>query len=556
MFPVLPVPVMIAKPPVPLLPVAPPLELLVLPAVLDPPPMLLLELPPSPVSSGRLAGELAELQAAKATIAPAQKREVKRPRTTSLAMGLLSHAPPRSVNATPVRSRIAESVATARALRLCIMQKSTIALLLALLGCRDVAPGSQRPAILGSRPPPESSGPGRAEKPRAWSRVRASHAEGVPLHPAPGSHEVSARLPDGARVVVVLAAPDGRWFRVRAEDGTEGWLVPRYLESEPPAKAVRTSSAWASSSACQSALGPTRPRLAGVARIGTWNVRWFPDGSPGHGPPKSGGTDVGWLACALASLDVDVLAVQEFKSNQRALARLAELLAELGRLGGGRWRAQLDDCPNLDGQHVGLLYNEERVKAHAWHTYATLNPSRVACQHQLRPGFGAYFVFPGGLDLHLISVHHKSGSDRRDLELRESTLGGLAAAEAEAQALVSDQDLLFLGDFNTMGCRHCSPPVSAETELAGLATAARRLPVPLELLATDAPCTEISSEGGGPLDHLLMSRTLAARLRGRQAHVAGVCEGEGCQAQRVRTYAPPVESLSDHCPVVLELDDR
>jgi endonuclease/exonuclease/phosphatase family metal-dependent hydrolase len=364
---------------------------------------------------------------------------------------------------------------------------------------------------------------------------------------------VSARLPDGARVAVFDVASDGHWFRVRAEDGTEGWLVPRYLERELPARAKPTSSAWTSPAACQTTLASTRPsRRPGVARIGTWNVRWFPDGSPGHAPPESGGTDVGWLACALASLDLDVLAVQEFKSNQRARARLGELLAELGRLGGGRWRAQLDDCPNLDGQHVGLLYNEERVKARAWHTYATLNPSRVACHNQLRPGFGAYFVFPGGLDLHLISVHHKSGGDRRDLELRESTLGGLAAAETEAQALVSDPDLVVLGDFNTMGCRHCSPPVSVETELAGLATAARTLPVPLDLLATDAPCTEISSEGGGPLDHVLMSRSLGMR----QAHAAGICELDGCRAQRARTRAPPVERLSDHCPVVLELDDR
>ena len=351
-------------------------------------------------------------------------------------------------------------------------------------------------------------------------------------------------------------APDGRWFRVRSDAGTEGWLVERYLERESTG-AQRPSPAWASSAACQAALGTTRPlRRPGVARIGTWNVRWFPDGSPGHGPPKSGGTDVGWLACALASLDLDVLAVQEFKSNERARMRLGELCAELGRVGGGRWRAALDDCPNVDGQHVGLLYNEERVQARAWHTFATLNPSRVKCQHQLRPGLGAYFVFPGGLDLYLVSVHHKSGSARRDLELRESTLGGFAAAEAEARALVSDQDLVFLGDFNPMGCRHCSPPVSAETELAALAASGRSLPVPLELVGMDAPCTEISSEGGGRLDQVLLSQSLRPLLGGRQAHVGGVCEGDGCRTERARTHSPPVERLSDHCPVVLELDDR
>jgi hypothetical protein len=80
--------------------------------------------------------------------------------------------------------------------------------------------------------------------------------------------------------------------------------------------------------------------------------------------------------------------------------------------------------------------------------------------------------------------------------------------------------------------------------------------VALELVATDAPCTEISSEGGGPLDHVLLSRSLGPLLRGGQAHVGGVCEGDGCRTERGRTHAPPVERLSDHCPVVLELDDR
>jgi hypothetical protein len=333
--------------------------------------------------------------------------------------------------------------------------------LLAFSACRrDVAPRSEPPMTQATRAPPAKGNPagsaiGRPE-PQAWFRVRGSHPDGTPLHTAPRSPGVTARLPNGTRVAVVETEADRHWVRVRVEDGTEGWLVERYLEADRQARADRANSPWSSREACESALQRGRPmRRPGVARIGTWNVQWFPDGSPGHGPPKSGGTDVGWLACALAWLDLDVLAVQEFKSNQRARERLGELAAKLGRLGSGQWAAELDDCDNQDGQHVGFLYDRARIGVRAWHTYATLNPSRIACQNQLRPGFGAHFRFPGGLDLHLITLHNKSGGDRRDFELRKTALGGLGAAEGEAGRLVSDPDLMLLGDFNTVGCRHC-----------------------------------------------------------------------------------------------------
>lgn len=64
--------------------------------------------------------------------------------------------------------------------------------------------------------------------------LRAAHERGVPLHPAAGERKVSGRLADGTRVTVLETARDGGWLRVRSADGTDGWVVARYVQLETP----------------------------------------------------------------------------------------------------------------------------------------------------------------------------------------------------------------------------------------------------------------------------------------------------------------------------------
>ncbi|MBN1772678.1 MAG: SH3 domain-containing protein [Deltaproteobacteria bacterium] len=64
--------------------------------------------------------------------------------------------------------------------------------------------------------------------------LRAANELGVPLHPGEGDRKVSGRLPDGTRVVVLETARDGGWLRVRSDDGTDGWVVARYVQLDAP----------------------------------------------------------------------------------------------------------------------------------------------------------------------------------------------------------------------------------------------------------------------------------------------------------------------------------
>jgi hypothetical protein len=315
--------------------------------------------------------------------------------------------------------------------------------------------------------------------------------------------------------------------------------------------ALPSASPWSGLRACQEAL-PTasRPR-AGRARVGTWNVRWYPDGVPGKRSKEGTATDLDWLACSIALLGVDVLAVQEFKTHPGAVAATAELTGTLDRLTGGHWRAELDECENVAGQHVGVLYDAARVQALGFATYGGINPHGIACKDQLRPGFGGYFRFPGGLDLHLISVHLKSGGERRSLTLRQQSLAALPAAIEQAQQLAVDTDVVFAGDFNTMGCSRCSPKVTPAEELADVGTrggSGGRQRVP-----PTVACSEYYRGRAGLLDHFVVTRDLAEMPSGTRARAGGICGELACA--RLRASLPAQHHLSDHCPVVLELDD-
>jgi len=209
--------------------------------------------------------------------------------------------------------------------------------------------------------------------------------------------------------------------------------------SRRPHRAVPLTSPWASRDACLAALkAGGSERRAGSARIGAWNLHWFPDGRPGDAV-ATGGADLDWLACAIAWMRVDVLAIEEIKRPPRGTEGLDALTHKLDALTGGTWRPLLDDCPQASGQHVGLLYDTRRVKLVSSATIGELNPRGQACKDELRPGLAGYFVFPGGLDLSVIAAHLKSGNDARAIEDRARSFArsAMPCASPERRATIA-----------------------------------------------------------------------------------------------------------------------
>jgi endonuclease/exonuclease/phosphatase family metal-dependent hydrolase len=325
-------------------------------------------------------------------------------------------------------------------------------------------------------------------------------------------------------------------------------LVPGASAARPP---LAPSSVFSSAESCSAIVssGGRLARAASTARFASWNLHWFPDGEPGQ---SSSGADLAWLACTLAWLDADVIAVQELKQTPRARQALSDMLAELNRLSAGRYTARVDDCGNRVPQHVGLIWRAARVTARDVRTLGELNPSGEACGRQLRPGLAARLAFPGGLDLTAVSVHFKSMPDERALDLRETSFAALPGVLRDVQRRSQDDDLLVLGDMNTMGCEDCQPPLSSLDELSAADGDLRKNG--LRFVGADAPGSHFHAGGPALLDHAVASLGMRELPPQQLTHVAGRCAEPRAASRR---HAKQLKRrLSDHCPIVLDIADR
>jgi endonuclease/exonuclease/phosphatase family metal-dependent hydrolase len=316
--------------------------------------------------------------------------------------------------------------------------------------------------------------------------------------------------------------------------------------------AAARGSAFESRAACEDYLRGHPRRSERGPRIGSWNIRWFPYGTKdGHDPERR--TDLEWLACAIASLDVDVLGVEEIVQDPGGRNALLDLLARLDVLTQGRWRAELDECAGSGRQHLGFLLDASRVDLGTSEPIAALNPGRSACDRNLRPGYGVYLRFHAGPDLEVAVVHLDAGTTARDFGNRQRSLGRLGEVAAAIERREHDSDLLVLGDFNTMGCKDCEPPVAADDEIAQLdarlgSTSLRRV-----LLPEARACTHYQRGHAGTLDHVLASSAMQELPPGARLEVFGSCRDLACNPPARGEHPAALERLSDHCPIVLEL---
>lgn len=388
--------------------------------------------------------------------------------------------------------------------------------------------------------------------------LQATHAQGVPLHPSLQSSKVSGRAPSGASAVILAIAEGGNWLEIEWSERAgaakaRGWIVRRYVQGATSPGATRKKSSalspdspWASKQACLSAMrsDAAKRKSREALRLGSYNVKWFPDGKPGKTPAPKGGVDVEWLACAIASLDLDALSVQEFKLLPHAQDKTRELLSGLNRYTGGKWQARFDDCPQPAVQHVGILWDSARLTAKDVHTRASLNPHGEACKNSLRPGLQVDFASSRGESFRFLSVHFKSGSDQRSLGLRDRSFEALSPLWKETMGPV-----VVAGDFNTMGCESCAPKLTGEAERKQ-----RRAQLSADR-ASFLPEEESCSHYYGGNAHLLDGFAIVRPSGKLTSEMAGACESWACSTQSAERISQ-TQALSDHCPLVLTMGSR
>lgn len=368
--------------------------------------------------------------------------------------------------------------------------------------------------------------------------------------------KLRARAIIAGALVLVLGALVAASREPKARADSSRRRTPRPPGSAHPHHAHRDvppTSAWSSREACFAALKRGgAPREARTARIGAWNLHWFPDGRPGD-QPSANGADLDWLACTIAWMRLDVLAVEEIKRPPRGKEGLDALTAKLDALTSGAWRSVLDDCPLASGQHVGLLYDSRRVKLVASTTIGVLNPRGEACKDELRPGLSGYFAFPGGLDLSVVAVHLKSGSDERAFADRARSFAAFDDAARTASGASADRDVLLLGDMNSMGCDRCEPSISPAAELARTDALLASLPLGVARVPSSIACSHHFKKASTLLDWAARSE-LTELPAGAHVTISGACGELGCDA--LSSGLASQERLSDHCPIFLDLTDE
>ncbi len=316
--------------------------------------------------------------------------------------------------------------------------------------------------------------------------------------------------------------------------------APSRAELAPSAPSVRASGEGASDRA-----GAEAP----VARVATLNLRWFPDGDARASGERT--TDVDTLALALADLEAPVIAVEEVLTSERARRAMDRLRARLDAITRGRWAIELDDCPDDEGRlHVGLLYDEARVERLAATRLDALsgNTRGDGCAGFMRPGLAVALRFETGFDAWVVVVHLDSGRDDRAFERRARAFQAFATLPRELARVHAEDDVIVLGDFNTMGSDR-GP--SGLDELQGLervldAAAFRRLWL-------EPGCTELSGGRASMLDHVVVSRDTRELAPSARAQVGGPCARGRCRGVR---DDPWLAHVSDHCPVVVTFDGR
>lgn len=308
---------------------------------------------------------------------------------------------------------------------------------------------------------------------------------------------------------------------------------------------------------CAEALarGEHLARESGQVRIATWNVRWFPDGGPGKQPKAGQGTDIAWLACAIAWLDPAVLVLEEVKRTPHAVAAANDLLARLHAHTGTTWELVVDDCGDPLKQHIAIVYRTDAVRSSGVVTRGELDPTiaphgTASCPGRLRPGLSAYFVSKkGGVDFHVVGVHLDSGKAKRDYDDRVAAVQRMGPLKEALRATAPDEDIIVLGDFNIMGASEAH--VTAAAERGQLGASASRLGY--RLASADLPCSEYYRDRATALDHVLVSTTMR-EARASVARASGACAALACKKLDA-LWVTALADLSDHCPVYIDIED-
>ncbi len=268
-------------------------------------------------------------------------------------------------------------------------------------------------------------------------------------------------------------------------------------------------------------------------RIATYNIRQFPRD-----------TDLPRLREVIAALDADVIAVQEIKDR----AALDPLVRSLST-GRRRYRYVLAACGGKNQMFLGFLYDTRRAHLRSTREFAELDPDgKGRCSDGERSGLWGVFV-SGKRVVHLLAVHLPAGGlPDRVRRRREQWRRALRLLQKLREKGATEVALL--GDVNSIGYLDNRDGerdlIDDDLRRAGMDLPTRSLPCSFYWQAPES--RDVLSPN--LLDHVITTRGLA---RPGSARVHGFCAALRCQPHPMAGAPPEFHSVSDHCPVSIDL---
>jgi len=416
--------------------------------------------------------------------------------------------------------------------------------------------------------------------------LKAQKPVGVPLHhdakPSYWKH-----VQEGVSGKIRQIAHNG-WLFLSLATGEDAWVHPQYVKKRNPIEKSQADDpirqpepshqspkvptqtfhespeqeealVWTSREGCHKVVeagGRMAPASSDRLRVGTWNIRWFPYGQPPDRSRHSAGeTDLPWLICTLTWMNLDVLAIEESLDTSKAKQAWKTVVTALAKYTGETWQWTPQRCGDPESHKIGYLWNASRVKLTKVRSLKAFNVKAQStgrpCEGGLRPGHYSYVESnqQPGVDFHLIALHLKSGPTVFALEDRHRALNRID--QTVGRFLSKDQDIVILGDFNTMGA---GDNASRRSELKYMRRMVSKEMPGFQDLPLTPQCSHYFRGRGGWLDHVLVNHGME-EVQTRSARVTGYCAIAKCQ--RIKgDYPPAYQRLSDHCPVTFEIENQ
>lgn len=277
--------------------------------------------------------------------------------------------------------------------------------------------------------------------------------------------------------------------------------------------------------------------------IATYNIRNFDYDVRSNTP-----TNKSHLRETLQQINADLLAVQEI--NQKFIFN------KFIKSNFSEHEVALTDCGGSHDQKLGFVFNTKKLKLIGFEENLKIvdpsDPSNTSCEGSRPLAIAHFKMLDSNEELIAMAVHLKSGGQRKSINKRFMQLKVLTEAVQKYKSL-GFKNFIIMGDFNSTQYTFKGVEYDKFNSLVSK--------MGMVDLTKSIPCTSYwwggRSDGKqhpSVLDHVLVSESLAFNKIAKTASPLTHCQKLRCETTDERDMGISFDEVSDHCPVVSEID--